>query len=111
MKLAEFEMRGDFIRRHIGADRHQIRAMLDFLELDALESIIERAVPDDIVSDTPLLLTETISEQAVINHLARMRERKPAHSIKDSTYYNRYLKLLMHIIIYRMKYLMIGQLY
>ncbi len=75
MKLRDFEMRGDFIRRHIGPDRNQIRAMLDTLGLDALEDIVARAVPDDIVSTAPLALTETISEQAVLSHLRAMRAR------------------------------------
>ncbi len=74
-RLAEFEMRGDFVRRHIGADGAQIKAMLAALGLDELEDLVARAVPDDIVSATPLALTETISEQAVIAHLRRMRER------------------------------------
>jgi glycine dehydrogenase len=73
--LAELETRGDFIRRHIGPDGEQLEAMIAALGLDALEQIVERAVPDAIVSTTPLALTETISERAVISHLRRMRER------------------------------------
>jgi glycine dehydrogenase len=73
--LAEFETRGDFIRRHIGPDREQMQAMLAALGLDTLEQIVQRAVPDSIISSTPLALTETMSERAVIAHLGRMRER------------------------------------
>ena len=74
-RLADLEMRGEFIRRHIGPDRHQIAAMVDALELESLEQIIDRAVPDNIVSHEPLALTETISERAVISHLRGMRAR------------------------------------
>ena len=73
--LAELETRGDFIRRHIGPDREQLAAMVAALGLESLEQIVQRAVPDTIVSRTPLALTDTISERAVISHLRRMRER------------------------------------
>tara|TARA_R110002096_G_scaffold14828_13_gene52431 strand:- start:67 stop:2967 length:2901 start_codon:yes stop_codon:yes gene_type:complete len=75
MKLKDYEMRGDFIRRHIGPDRKQLDEMLQALGLDTLESIVERAVPENIVSTGTLSLTETISERAVIAHLKSMRER------------------------------------
>ncbi|MBI2969305.1 MAG: aminomethyl-transferring glycine dehydrogenase [Gammaproteobacteria bacterium] len=73
--LEELEMRGDFIRRHIGPDRHQIADMLRFLGLDSLEDIVPAAVPDSILSRAPLAITETISERAVITHMRKMRER------------------------------------
>jgi glycine dehydrogenase len=75
MSLRDFEMRGDFIRRHIGPDDDQTTAMLDALGLRALEDIIPRAVPDDIVSHTPLALTDTVSEMAVLAYLRTMRAR------------------------------------
>ena len=77
--LAELETRGDFIRRHIGPDREQLAAMVAALGLESLEQIVQRAVPDTIVSRTPLALTDTISERAVISHLSRMRERNRVH--------------------------------
>jgi len=75
MMLKDFEMRGDFTRRHIGPDRYQIAAMLEALGFEAAEELVSRAVPEDIVSREPLALTETISERAVVSHLRRMRER------------------------------------
>jgi len=74
-KLEELEMRGDFIRRHIGPDDLQIADMLKLLNLESLEEIIERAVPDSILSKEPLSLIDTISERAVITHIRGMRER------------------------------------
>lgn len=73
--LKDFEMRGDFIRRHIGTDRDQIAEMLRAIDLESLEQLIERAVPDDVISEAPLALTETISERAVIAYLSEMRKR------------------------------------
>ena len=74
-RLADLEMRGDFIRRHIGPDRGQIATMVAAVGLDSLEQIVAAAVPDDIVSNEPLALTETISERAVITYLRNMRAR------------------------------------
>jgi len=73
--LEELEMRGDFIRRHIGPDRDQIAEMVTYLGLDSLDKIIDKAVPDSIISRDPLALTETISERAVITHMREMRSR------------------------------------
>ena len=73
--LYELESRGDFIRRHIGPTEQQVTHMLATLGLDSLEQIVERAVPDSIVSRSPLTLTEAVSERAILNHLGAMRER------------------------------------
>jgi len=74
--LEELEIRGDFIRRHIGSDRHQLAEMLDFLELASLDEIIDRVIPDDsILLKEPLSLTETMSERVVNTHMRKMRER------------------------------------
>ena len=68
-------MHGDFIRRHIGPDRDQIQEMVRFLGLESLEDIIQRAVPDSIISRDPLALTETMSERDVITRMREMRSR------------------------------------
>ena len=73
--LTELEMAGDFIRRHIGPDRHQIAEMIDVLGLATLEDIIDAAVPSRIVSREPLSLTDTVSESALLAHLRKMRDR------------------------------------
>ncbi len=73
--LDELEMRGDFIRRHIGPDAQQIADMVRELGLSDLDDIIKAVVPESILSRAPLQLTETISERAVITHLRGMRER------------------------------------
>jgi glycine dehydrogenase len=73
--LEQLEMRGDFIRRHIGPDRNQIAEMVADLGLSKLEDIVERAVPDSIVAKQQLSLKNTISEREVITRLRKMRER------------------------------------
>ncbi|MEQ1637760.1 MAG: aminomethyl-transferring glycine dehydrogenase [Methylococcales bacterium] len=69
------EMRGDFVHRHIGPNLKQIREMLNELGLNELEDIIEQALPGDIINHEPYKLTETISENAVIKHMRKMRGR------------------------------------
>ncbi len=75
VSLEQFELKGDFIRRHIGSDDTQLEQMCKFLGLSAIEDIVDSAVPDSILSNTPLSLTETISERAVITNLRTIRER------------------------------------
>lgn len=73
--LAQLEMRGNFINRHIGPNPQQSKDMLAELGISELEEIIELAIPANILNHEPLKLTETISERAVIKHLRNMRER------------------------------------
>ncbi len=73
--LAQLEMRGDFINRHIGPNSLQTQDMLAELGINELEDIIDLAIPANILNHEPLKLTETISERAVIKHLRKMRER------------------------------------
>lgn len=73
--LEQLEMSGDFIRRHIGATGKQITEMLEYLELDSLETIIEKVVPENIISHEPLDLPESKSERAVITYLRKLRRR------------------------------------
>ncbi len=73
--LDELELPGDFIRRHIGSNRQQIQSMLEILNLDSLEDIIGKAVPEDIVSHTPLSLEHNFSERAVASYMRKMRTR------------------------------------
>lgn len=74
-RLDQLEMRGHFIRRHIGPDQQQTQDMLALLGLNELEDLVERVIPANILNHEPLKLTETISERAVIKYLRNMRER------------------------------------
>jgi glycine dehydrogenase len=73
--LAQLEMRGNFINRHIGPNTPQTQAMLAEMGIRELEDIIELAFPANILNHDPLKLTKTISERAVIKHLRKMCER------------------------------------
>lgn len=73
--LSELEMRGDFVRRHIGLNREQIAEMVEALGLSSLDEIIERAVPESILAAEPLALTANYSEREVGTYMRKMRER------------------------------------
>jgi glycine dehydrogenase len=75
ISLNQLEMRGDFVHRHIGPTPQQTHEMLTELGLSDLKEIIEQILPADIVNHEPFKLTETISENAVINHVRKMRQR------------------------------------
>ena len=75
LSLVELEMRGDFVRRHIGPGEQQIEEMLGTLGLSSLEELIEQTVPASIVSPEGLDLPEAKSERETVTYLRRMRER------------------------------------
>jgi len=73
--LDALEMRGNFIRRHIGCNAEQTEAMLAELGLESLEDLIGQAIPSNILNEEPLRLTDTMRERAVIKYLRKMRSR------------------------------------
>ncbi|MDH3671485.1 MAG: aminomethyl-transferring glycine dehydrogenase [Gammaproteobacteria bacterium] len=73
--LEELEMRGDFIRRHIGPGEEQIAEMLSTLGLESLDALIDKAVPPAIISDDAFDLAPAKSERATVTYMRRMRER------------------------------------
>ncbi len=73
--LHELEMRGDFIRRHIGPGEPQIREMLRTLGAESLDELIARAVPASIRDEQGSGIGRPRSERATITAMRRMRER------------------------------------
>ena len=73
--LEELEMPADFVRRHIGPGEEQINEMLAGLSLKSLDDLVSKAVPESIISDTPLALEPAMSERETVTYLRRMRER------------------------------------
>jgi glycine dehydrogenase len=73
--LAELELRGDFITRHVGPRPDDVAHMLGVLGFDSLDALIRAVVPADIITARPLRLPEPKSERAALSYLRRMRER------------------------------------
>ncbi len=73
--LETLEMRGDFVRRHIGPGEEQIAEMLETLGYDSLEALVSAAVPESIVAKEPLALAEAKSERVTLSYLRQMAAR------------------------------------
>ncbi len=73
--LSELEMRGNFVKRHIGSNSQQITEMLSEMGLNSLEDIIPTAFPESIVDQEPLELIDAISERAAIIYLRKLSAR------------------------------------
>lgn len=73
--LEALEMRGDFIRRHIGPDDQQTDVMLKTVGVSSLEELTDKVVPESILSKEDWALRSSFSEQAVIEHMRKMRKR------------------------------------
>ncbi|MCH7833427.1 MAG: aminomethyl-transferring glycine dehydrogenase, partial [Proteobacteria bacterium] len=73
--LSDLEQRDDFIRRHIGPGDQQIAAMLDTLGLRSLDALIEKTVPENIVTDHILEIGGDKTERGTLSYLRRMSER------------------------------------
>lgn len=59
----------EFIRRHIGPDEAQTRAMLEVLGLDSVETLIAHTVPEAIRLQGELALDEAVSESQALAEL------------------------------------------
>jgi len=73
--LVELEMRGDFIRRHIGPGEPQLAEMLAALGLKSLDELVDKAVPAGIRSRELPRLPEAMSEREALSYLRRMAGR------------------------------------
>jgi len=73
--LEELEMRGDFIRRHIGSSAEQIQDILSYLNLTSMDALVDQVIPENILSQEIPALHSTFSEQAVTRYLRKMRNR------------------------------------
>ena len=73
--LSDLEQRDDFIRRHIGPSEAQIAAMLETLGLPSLDALIEKTVPENIITGHTLEIGGDKTERGTLSYLRRMSER------------------------------------
>ena len=73
--LTELEQHDDFVRRHIGPSADDIGNMLACLGLDSLETLVERALPPQILTAESLPLPPSRSEADVLAQLRRLADR------------------------------------
>ncbi len=73
--LSELEKKDDFISRHVGPGEQQIAEMLETIGMSSVEELVEKTVPETILSHEPLAVPDSISERYTLTVLRRMGER------------------------------------
>ena len=61
-----------FVSRHLGPREHEIRAMLEAMGLDSLDTLIRQTVPAALLTERPLALPPELSEQEALARLAAL---------------------------------------
>ncbi len=61
-----------FSERHIGPDDLQVKKMLETLELNSLDELIEKTVPQSILDSEALDLEDGLSEEAALSELRQL---------------------------------------
>ena len=67
--LNELSFANEFLSRHIGPDDEQAQQMLKQLDLDSLEALIDKTVPNSIRSETTQKLKAAIGEHQALAEL------------------------------------------
>src|SRR5690554_5756866 len=88
-RLAELADHDAFIRRHNGPGAEDVAAMLAALDMESLETLVERTVPADIRLNRELELDPPRSEAEALDYLQRLaRQNKVFKSYIGQGYYN-----------------------
>ncbi|MDX5433979.1 MAG: glycine dehydrogenase (aminomethyl-transferring), partial [Halomonas sp.] len=88
-RLAELADHDAFIRRHNGPGAEDVAAMLAALDMDSLDTLVERTVPADIRLGRELDLDPPRSEAEALDYLKRLaRQNKVFKTYIGQGYYN-----------------------
>jgi len=88
-RLEKLEQKEDFIRRHIGPSDAAIDEMLAVLEMDSLEALVDKAVPEKIRTQSGLALAPSQTEAEMLRHLKeKVSVNTLAKSYIGMGYYN-----------------------
>ncbi|PMR70773.1 aminomethyl-transferring glycine dehydrogenase [Halomonas heilongjiangensis] len=91
-RLAELAAHDDFLQRHNGPSDDDVAAMLATLDLECLESLVERTVPADIRLGRALALDPPRSEAEALDYLKRLaRQNKVFKSYIGQGYHDTHL--------------------
>jgi glycine dehydrogenase len=78
-----------FVRRHIGPNADDVKAMLESLKLDSLDELIDQTIPASIRLREPLKLGEPRSEHELLIELKRLAsQNKVNRSLIGQGYYD-----------------------
>ena len=65
----------EFVSRHIGPNKSEIRQILATLEVDSIAELLQQTIPEEIRLQNPLDLPEGISEFKFLNELREISEK------------------------------------
>src|SRR5690625_6448850 len=82
-RLAELADHDAFIRRHNGPGAEDVAAMLAALDMDSLETLVERTVPADIRLNRELELDPPRSEAEALDYLQRLRSEEHTSELQS----------------------------
>jgi glycine dehydrogenase len=74
-RLSELEAHDEFMLRHVGPNPDEQREMLETLGVSTLDELIDRVVPADIRSDSPLDVPAAASEADVLRKLRAIADK------------------------------------
>jgi glycine dehydrogenase len=75
LSLSALQYDSEFVDRHIGPDADEVARMLETLQLDSLESLVEKTVPRSIALESALRLPEPMTEEQALNKLKAIGQR------------------------------------
>lgn len=86
---SEFDQHTEFVGRHIGPSADEQQHMLQQLGLDSMEALVKQVVPATILSQEPLALDLSCTEQSALATLRRIAAKNQQYkSFIGQGYYN-----------------------
>ena len=73
--LAALEQSGDFISRHNGPDESEVADMLETVDAESLDELMRQTVPEKILLDEPLALSDACTEQESLKYLKALADQ------------------------------------
>ncbi len=87
--LKDLQNHSEFTRRHVGPSEQEQQNMLASLDLNSLDQLIEKTVPDSIRLDDALNMDKGVSESAALAELRVLAEQNKVNkSYIGMGYYN-----------------------
>ncbi|MDH3760335.1 MAG: aminomethyl-transferring glycine dehydrogenase [Gammaproteobacteria bacterium] len=89
LQLKDLDIFHGFIRRHIGPDPAEEKAMLDELGMESIDDLLDKVVPESIRRRKPLAVKSSLSERQVLLRLYEISIRNQLYkSFIGMGYYN-----------------------
>lgn len=73
--MNNFEPMDQFVDRHIGPGKNDVKKMLDLIGVNSLDELIEKTVPNSIRLKEELVLDEPLTEFELMNHLKEIASK------------------------------------